>query len=124
MNRLIALVVILFIIFCSSIYAEISVPEGFWKGNDWRASDDEARTGYAMGIIDGIILASAIERSGSSLAWVSPCTKGMRNDQIRAIIQKELDKNPEKRHLPMNIITYKALRNVCPNSPKLRWKQS
>jgi hypothetical protein len=99
----------------------IGVPVGFWTGNDWRDHSINERISYAMGMIDGILFASAWERGGGkSLAWVNSCTNGMRGDQVQAIIQHELYINPNDWHDSMSLIVFRSLSNACSNAPKLK----
>jgi len=115
-----AVLLLLFILIPVSVYGGniISVPHGFLKGNDWMDYNQSSKAGYSTGIIDGIIFASAWERGGSSLEWLSPCVVGMTNSQVSAIIQKYINDNPGDWHDDMHAIVFKAFLDTCNNSPK------
>jgi hypothetical protein len=99
----------------------IITPQGFLEGNDWRDLPESSKKVYIMGAIDGIEIAieiaSALE-SPSSLQWINKCVKGMRSDQVHALVEKYVNANPQDWHQSMNVIVYTALYDSCPNSPK------
>lgn len=100
----------------------ISVPNGYWRGHEWRAAGERQRVGYATGLLDGILLANAFATQGSPLEWVWQCIgegeSGKRSDQLEAIFQKQIQDHPENWNEPMHVIGLRALMDVCPQSPK------
>lgn len=96
----------------------LPIPRGFWNGNDWK-DNEPLRHAYAMGVVDGMLFASALERGGGvSLDWLKPCVEGKRSDQLLAVLQNEIDLHPELLHDGMHKIAYRALLKACPNAPK------
>jgi len=91
----------------------VEIPNYFLSGNKWRDLSIAQRVGYSMGVLDGMIFGSAYERKGWSVEWVAPCLKNKRSDQMMAIFQKELDKNPELWDAPMYVIVHNALNGLC-----------
>lgn len=97
----------------------VYVRSGFLSGNDWHAIGLAEQTGYAMGIVEGIILGAAFGDSGSSLSWVQDCVTAMKANQLRAIINNEVNNSPGDWHKKvLNTTALKSLFDVCPNSPK------
>lgn len=104
----------------AAIYAgrEIRIPNGFWSGNDWQ-NNETMKYSYAMGVVDGMLLGSAVERAGgASMEWLKPCIEGKMSGQLLRVIQREVDQHPELLHDGMHMIAYRALVKACPNSPK------
>ena len=118
MKRKLALTLCL-ILLPLTIYAgrEIIVPNGFWKGNDWK-DNEPLRYSYAMGVVDGMLLGSTVERNGASMEWLTACLTGKNSYQLIRVIQREIDEHPDRLHDNMHIIAYRALVKSCPNSPK------
>jgi hypothetical protein len=99
----------------------ILVPDGFLTGNAWRDMSTIGQTNYAMGVVDGFLFASAAERAGTSLKWVHECIFGIKSDQLRSMVHKEVEASPgEWNQSTMHVTVYRALLNDCPNSPKPR----
>jgi hypothetical protein len=97
------------------------VPNGFLTGNDWRDKTTSEQTNYAMGVVDGFLFASAHERAGVSLGWIRECVVGVRSDQLRFMVLKEVEASPGQWHLNlMHSTVYRALLDGCSNSPKAR----
>ncbi len=97
----------------------VPVPDGFLSGNIWRDMRRSEQRAYSMGVVDGIIFASAFERHGVSLAWIRVCIVGMRSDQVEALLKAEVEANPgEWHHAQVHTMMYRALLKACPNSPK------
>lgn len=94
------------------------VPKGYWDGYDWKENKAE-REAYTRGVVDGMLFASAVERSNkASLEWLKPCVSGRPIEQIRKAVQHEVDSHPDALHDGMHIIAFRALLKACPNSPK------
>lgn len=102
-----------------TIYAgrDIMVPNGFWSGNDWQ-NNEPMKYSYAMGVVDGMVLGSTVERNGASMDWLKPCLKGKNSNQLLRVIQREVDEHPDLLHDSMHMIAYRALVKSCQNSPK------
>lgn len=94
------------------------VPESFLSAKDWRGLSKGERQAYAIGVVDGLDLAFAYGRQGTSLAWINPCVTGMASDQVRAMLQAEIDANPGEWHLLMvHRAMYRALWKACRQGP-------
>ena len=94
------------------------LPQSFLSGQDWRGLSKGEQQAYAVGVVDGLDLAFAYGRHGTNLAWLNPCVTGMSSDQVRAMLQVELDANPGEWHLLMvHRAMYRALWKACRQSP-------
>jgi hypothetical protein len=94
------------------------VPKSFMSGKDWRGLSKGEQQAYAVGVVDGLDLASAYEKQGTNLAWINPCATGMSSDQVRAMLLAEIDANPgEWNLLTVHQSMYRALRKACRQSP-------
>lgn len=94
------------------------VPKSFLSGKDWRGLGKGEQQAYAVGVIDGLDLASAYGKQGTNLAWINPCVTGMSSDQVRVMLLAEIDANPgEWNLLTVHQSMYRALRKACRQSP-------
>ena len=94
------------------------IPKSFMSGKDWRGLSKGEQQAYAVGVIDGLDLAFAYGKQGTSLAWINPCVTGMSSDQVRAMLLVEIDANPgEWNLLTVHQSMYRALRKACRQSP-------
>lgn len=90
------------------------VPQSFLSGKDWRGLSKGEQQAYAIGVVDGLDLAIAYGRQGTNLAWINPCVTGMASNQVRAMLQAEIDANPGEWHLLMvHQAMYRALSKAC-----------
>jgi len=94
------------------------MPKSFLSGKNWRSLSKGEQQAYAVGVIDGLDLAVAYERQGTNLAWINPCVTGMSSDQVRAMLQKEIDANPGEWNLfTVHQSMYRTLRKACRQKP-------
>jgi hypothetical protein len=86
---------------------------GFYNGNDYRELNKDRRRFYIAGIVDGLLAVSSsktIYQEDIKKWWMVQCL-GTRItfDQIRAIVDKYLNENPEQWHKPMNMLVHHAM---------------
>ena len=94
------------------------VPKSFMSGKDWRGLSKGEQQAYAVGVVDGLDLAFAYGKQGTTLAWINPCVTGMSSDQVRAMLLEEVNTNPgEWNLLTVHQSMYRALRKACRQSP-------
>jgi len=94
------------------------VHNGFLTGNQYRdLMDFYDRTMYVSGVIDGMLLAPIFKADKALLGWLETCVTGMRQDQVAFIVDKHLQGRPQDWHSQMHFNVYRALGNVCPQSP-------
>ena len=111
MKTVFALIAVLLIL-TSVVYAGpkelpkglVQVMSGFLTGNDYRERSDDMKNGYAMGFVNGLHMAPALDAPRTKMRWVEECFVGMTSEQIVAILDKFLNENPARRHEPMNIL--------------------
>jgi hypothetical protein len=96
----------------------VRVHAGFMKGNDYLELDASEKRAYAMGAVNGMLVAPLLGAPEEKLKWLQDCTLDMNDEQVAAIITKYLRDNPAKWHFPMNLTSFNAMKLACPNSPK------
>jgi hypothetical protein len=87
---------------------------GFVNGNDYLELDANEKRAYAMGAIDGLLVAPLLSAPEAQLKRLHDCTLQMNDRQVVAIITKYLRDNPAKWHHPMNLSSFNAMRMACP----------
>lgn len=97
----------------------VRVQAGFMNGNDYLELDASEKRAYAAGVVNGMLNATLLGAPEEKVAWFNGCTKSMNDEQVAAIITKFLRDNPAQWHLPLNILSFNAMKQACPNSPKL-----
>jgi hypothetical protein len=94
------------------------VPKGFLSGKDWRGLSKGEQQAYAVGVIDGLDLAFAQGKQGIDLGWINACVTGMSSEQVRAMLNAEIDANPaELNQLTVHQAMYRALKKSCRKGP-------
>jgi hypothetical protein len=94
-------------------------PQGaFIKGAEFRALPFAARSLYASGFGDALLIASTLERASKAaeLALLERCISDMASAQLVAILDDYLKDNPTLWQLPMNQLAFVALANACKKS--------
>jgi hypothetical protein len=102
---------------------EIQLKSGFLNGNDFRDYTNTEQINYVMGVIDGFYLGVAFKGKVNFSQWIDKCVEGMRSDQVKAMIEKFMNENPQVWHGPMNGIILDTFQEYCPNSPKRQIKK-
>jgi hypothetical protein len=95
-----------------------SVPKSFLSGKDWRGLPKGEQQAYAIGVVDGLDLASAYGKKEIDLGWINGCVTGMSSDQVRAMLLAEIDANPDEwNRLTVHQAMYRALKKSCQKLP-------
>jgi hypothetical protein len=94
------------------------IKSGFMTGNEFLALSRSVQSTYAMGLVDGMLLAPLFKAPKANMYWLETCTVGMTNEQVTAILRKELESNPATWHYAVHSAMYRAMLEVCPGSPK------
>ncbi len=110
MKKLISLLVLIPIL---AALPEDAVILGYISGNDYLELDSDARTGWLIGVMDGIMAESLVAEKDSDSPWLGNCVDGLAVDQIRAIFEKELTGNPESWHAPAALIFRAMMQDFC-----------
>ena len=95
------------------------IPKGFISGKDWQDLTKTEQQLYAIGVVDGLDLASRMTDPRMSLSWINQCVAGMSANQVRLWLKKELDATPDERpRLMVHWAMYRALDKNCAKSPQ------
>ena len=90
------------------------IPKGFITGKDWLGLTKTEQQLYAIGVVDGLDLASRTTDSRMSLSWINQCVAGMSANQVRLWLKKELEAAPEEwPRLMVHWAMYRALSKTC-----------
>jgi hypothetical protein len=93
-------------------------PKSFISGKDWKALSKGEQQAYAVGVVDGLDLASAYNKKKVDLSWIDTCVTGISSEQVRAMLAAEIDANPDEwNRLTVHQAMFRALRNSCQKSP-------
>ncbi|WP_410199343.1 Rap1a family protein [Burkholderia cenocepacia] len=96
--------------------ARIFVPGGFVDGNTYQRLSTLERQRYLEGVFDGIFYAPAIAMKDlprSVKLHECSVTHGMTNAQMKAIVDKYMQDNPERLGDPMTNNAYTAMILAC-----------
>jgi hypothetical protein len=93
--------------------APVQISNGYVSGNVYRDMADTAKHAYVMGVVDGILLSPILGAESKDVQPVSDCIKGMRSDQLQAIVDAFLQAHPERWDESMHTIAYGALFGAC-----------
>ena len=70
--------------------------------------------GYALGLIDGFMLAPLFGAGGTDFRWFKSCIKEeMSSRQGASILSKYVRQHPERWHDSAHLLMYSALREMC-----------
>jgi hypothetical protein len=91
----------------------VFIPNGFWKGNDFRNQPESLRQAYVMGLFDGLHLAPMFDASPQRIARIGDCAEKMTSGQILAIADIYLTQHPEQWDFGMNQVFLEAIQQAC-----------
>ena len=115
----ILLVVVLAIPFTPMFsFAHVYIKTGFMKGNEFLALSSGEQEAYAMGLIDGMLLAPFFDAPKTKTDWLESCIAGMTDTQVVAMLKEELENNPGTLYYSVHTAMYRAMLEGCPGSPK------
>jgi len=86
---------------------------GFIHGQQYHQMNQNQKESYVTGVIDGLIFAFVVTKQTSSQRWLEECMKGMRVDQLTAIVSKYIADNPEYSQATANGLVFNTLVNLC-----------
>lgn len=96
---------------------QTTTASAFIRGQEYRQMNETQRGTYIMGVIDGLMFAFAVTKQIYGQRWLEECTKGMRVDQLTAIVTKYITANPDQWHVNANTLVYNALVQRCNKQP-------
>ena len=113
-------VLALFTLFVLSAFLQqgISIKSGFLTAEDFTLMNDQSQHDYAMGVVDGMLLAPLF---GAPRAWsdgqkigaFGECITGMSSKQVAAIISKFVRDHPERWNESMHTVAFTAMTQAC-----------
>lgn len=92
---------------------EVKIRSGFSTGQKYIQMTAAQKRYYAMGIVNGMLLAPLFGAPKENMATLEKCISDMTDTQVAAILTEYLNKNPgqwnETPHVPM----HKAMTEAC-----------
>ena len=110
------LVTILGFLFCFSAQAsnqDILVHNGFATGQKYLEMNVAQKKAYAMGAMDGMLLAPLMGAPKKDMAWLETCAENMTDVQVAAILTKYLENNPGQWHESAHVSMFSAMMDAC-----------
>lgn len=89
------------------------VPRGLLTGQQYLDLDDDEQGYYALGLIDGMLVAPLLRAPASEVRWLRECLTGMTGRQLAAILASHLRDHPEKRQDDVHVPMLAAMRAAC-----------
>jgi hypothetical protein len=81
------------------------------SGNQYRAFSEVQRQMWAVGVLDGLMMGE-LAASNKAPAW-GVCMAKLEREQIRAIFEKALEKEPEVWHFPAAMMFHRTFQKYC-----------
>ena len=113
MKSIAFLIVLLPVIVLADLNKPVLIKTGFITANDYLSYAPQRKRAYAVGFIDGMLVAPFFSAPKSELSWVENCIVGMTDYQVAAILDKYLRDNPARWHESMNILAWNAIKDGC-----------
>jgi hypothetical protein len=83
------------------------------SGNQYRAFSEVQRQMWSVGVLDGLMMGE-LATSNKAPAWVA-CVAKLEREQIRAIFEKALEKEPEVWQFPAAMMFHRTFQKYCKN---------
>ena len=92
------------------------IMEGFLNGQEYLEMNDNNKTLYVMGLLDGFLLAPLFfptdDETSDNLKQLEDTIRGKSNLQFKAIFDKYLNENPELWDVSASLLFWNALANA------------
>ena len=88
----------------------VLIHNGFGTGQDYIKMTQSQKRVYAMGAINGILLAPIFGAPKEKLQWFESYIENMTDEQIAAILSKYLQDNPGMWHDGLHILMFSAIK--------------
>jgi len=113
--------IVFFLIFlaAATLYAvdkPILVHNGFGTGQDYIKMSESQKRAYAMGSINGMIIAPLLGAPKDKMGWLESYVENMTDEQVAAILSKYLQDNPGRWHDGLNVLMYSAVKEAYDKS--------
>lgn len=93
--------------------APVSINNGYVTGNAYRDMGPVGKHAYLMGVVDGLLLSPLLGAESKDVQPLSDCIKGMRSDQLQAIVDAFITANPARWDDAMHFLAYGAIFDAC-----------
>jgi hypothetical protein len=109
--------IVLFLIFltAATLFAAdepVLIHNGFGTGQDYIKMSQPQKRAYAMGAINGMIIAPLWGAPKDKLGWLESYVENMTDEQVAAILSKYLQDNPGRWHEGLHILMYSAVKEA------------
>jgi hypothetical protein len=94
----------------------VLIHNGFGTGQDYIKMSSVQKRAYAMGSVNGILLAPLFGAPKEKVQWLELYVENMTDVQIAAILSKYLEDNPGRWHDGLHILTYSAIKEAYDKS--------
>jgi c-di-AMP phosphodiesterase-like protein len=113
-------IVILFVAVAAFAAKEVFIHNGFGTGQDYIKMTSAEKRAYAMGAINGMLLAPMFGASKDKMRWMESYVENMTDEQVVAILSKYLEDNPGRWHDGLHILMYSALKEAHDKSRTIK----
>jgi hypothetical protein len=95
--------------------APITIPNGYLTGSQFRAAGPAVQRGYAMGVVDGLLLSPMYGAPERRSRLLKTCLLALQldSDQITALVSREIEADPVTWSNPAHSTAFRALRKAC-----------
>jgi invasion protein IalB len=92
---------------------KVSISRGFFNGRDYFEMSDTEKRAYAVGAVNGMLVAPFFGAPEERLAWFKKCTAKLSDEQTAAILTQYLSSNSDQLGMSLNVVTFNALKDAC-----------
>lgn len=90
----------------------VIIHNGFCTGQDYIKMSESQKRAYAMGAINGMLIAPTFGAPKDKMVWLESYVENMNDEQVAAILSKYLQDNPGRWHDGLNVLTYSAMKEA------------
>ncbi len=90
----------------------VLIHNGFGTGQDYIKMSPSQKRVYAMGAVNGILLAPLFGAPKEKVQWFESYVENMTDVQVAAILAKYLEDNPGRWHDGLHILMYSAIKEA------------
>lgn len=89
------------------------MPAGLLTGAHYLELGEDEKGYYALGLIDGMLVAPLLRSPPGEVRWLRACLTGMTGRQLAGILTSYLREHPEKLEDPVHVPMLTAMRAAC-----------
>ena len=114
MRTIVAILVFIFLSAPAVIASEqgILIHDGFGTGQDYISMSPGSKRIYAMGVVNGILIAPLFGAPKEEINWFESYLENMTDVQVAAILTKFLENNPGRWHDGLHILMFSAIKEA------------